>query len=459
MARVVTVGGGFGGLATALFSARRGHEVVVIDRDGGPPDGPADTLATWSRPGVVQASMAHGFLARSTRILREEAPDLLDALAEIGVGRYRIPFGPGMEDDTALASRRPVYEGIMRRVVEREPGVEFHHGSVRGLVAGDGASPRITGVHLRDGDTIRGDLVVDAAGRRSASARWLREIGFDAPSVEDHPCDLHYFTRHYRLRDGEGYPSYDVVAQPLPFAMLLVFIGDNRTFSVAAAVSATDPTRTRLQDVEVFERFIAAGPTMADWLERAVPISELTVMAGLANRQRRLMVEDRCVAPGLALVGDASLYTNPALGQGVSLTLWMAQHLADRVEQAVVDPQAAIRAHEAWLDQELGPRFERQLLADRETSRQFEAGWQGAGFLAPEDPAMRYLRAVAMLAAEDEELTTVTRRVGNLLEHPRVYWDDPAIATKVETFLASTPQEPAGEGPLPRREFETLVGA
>lgn len=300
---------------------------------------------------------------------------------------------------------------------------------------------------------------MDAAGRRSASGRWLREIGLDAPSVEDHPCDLHYFTRHYRLCEGESYPSYDVVAQPLPYAMLIVFIGDNRTFSVAAAVSATDPTRVRLQDVEVFERFIAAVPTVADWIDRAVPISELTVMAGLANRQRRLMVGDRCVAPGLALVGDASLYTNPALGQGVSLTLWMAQQLADRVEQAVADPQTAIRAHEAWLDQELGPRYQRQLLADRETSRQFEAGWQGAGFLAPEDPAMRYLQAVAMLAAQDEELTALTRRVGNLLEHPHVYWDDPAIATKVETFLASQPHTPAGEGPLPRRDFETLVGA
>ena len=459
MARVVAVGGGFGGLATALFSARRGHEVVVIDRDAGPPDGPADTLVTWSRPGVVQASMAHGFLARSTRVLREEAPDLLDAFAEIGIGRYRIPFGSGMEDDTALASRRPVYEGAMRRVVEREPGVEFHHGSVRGLVAVDGGSPRITGVRLRDGDAVHGDLVVDAAGRRSASGRWLRELGFEGPSVEDHPCDLHYFTRHYRLGEGESYPSYDVVAQPLPYAVLLVFIGDNRTFSVAVAVSAKDPARVRLQDAEMFERFIGAVPTVANWVDRAAPVSELTVMAGLANRQRRLMVEGRCVAPGLALVGDASHYTNPTLGQGVSLTLWMAQQLADRVEQAGVDPEEAIRAHETWLEDELGPRYERQLLADRETSRQFDAGWRGAGFLAPEDPAMRYLQAVTMLTAEDEELTAVTRRVENLLEHPRIYWDDPAIATKVETFLASTPQTPAGKGPLPRREFDSLVGA
>ena len=230
-----------------MFSARRGHEVVVIDRDGGPPDGPADTLATWSRPGVVQASMAHGFLARSTRILREEAPDLLDALAEVGIGRYRISFDPGMEDDAALASRRPVYEGVMRRVVEREPGVELRHGSVRGLAAVDGASPRIIGVRLGDGDAVHGDLVVDAAGRRSASGRWLREIGLEGPSVEEHPCDLHYFTRHYRLREGESYPFYDVAAQPLPYAVLLVFIGDNRTFSVAVGVSAKDPARVRLQ--------------------------------------------------------------------------------------------------------------------------------------------------------------------------------------------------------------------
>lgn len=461
MPRLVTIGGGFGGLATALFCARRGHQVVVIDRDTGPPEGPADALATWARPGVVQAPMAHYFLARSTRVLRQEAPDLLAAFAEVGIERSSARFGPGMEDDAALTARRPVYEAVMRRFVEREPGIRVRSGSVRGLVASETAPNHVAGVRLRDGEQVHGDLIVDAAGRRSTSGRWLGELGLDAPRVDSDPCDLHYYGRHYRLRDGQAYPSDAVpMVQPLPYAVLLVFIGDNRTFSVAVAVSANDPLRIRLQDPEVFERFVGAVPMTAEWIDRALPISDLSVMAGLANRQRRVVVDDRPVATGLALVGDASLHTNPILGQGVSLTFWMAQHFAEVVEQITLDhPARVARVHEAWLTRELGPQYERQLLSDRETTRQLDAGWRGAGFLAPKDPRVRYLRAVARLAAEDEEVATVAQRVAHLLESPNVYWETPAIAAKVEALQATEAGHPSGDGVLPRAQFETLVGA
>jgi phytoene dehydrogenase-like protein len=42
MTRIVVIGGGLGGLAAALFSARHGHEVVLLERDAGPPEGTAD---------------------------------------------------------------------------------------------------------------------------------------------------------------------------------------------------------------------------------------------------------------------------------------------------------------------------------------------------------------------------------------------------------------------------------
>lgn len=182
------------------------------------------------------------------------------------------------------------------------------------------------------------------------------------------------------------------------------------TFSVAVAVSANDPLRVRLQDPAVSERFVGAVPMTAEWIDRALPISDLSVMAGLANRYRRMVVDDRPVATGLALVGDASLHTNPILGQGVSLAFWMAQHFAEVVEQvSLAHPARVARAHEAWLTRELGPQYERQLLSDRETTRQLDAGWRGAGALAPKDPRVTYLRAVARLAAEDEELAIVAQ--------------------------------------------------
>lgn len=455
--RLAVVGGGMAGLATALFSGRRGHEVVVIDRTPGPPEGDADELATWDRRGVAQAGFSHYFLARSTRVVREEAPGLLEDLHDVGIRPSATSFGPGFEDDAALTARRPVYEAVMRRFVPAEPDVSFVEGSVRGYLVDDGAD-RVVGVRLADGSEVPADLVVDAGGRRTASGRWLRELGLSPPTVEDEPCDRHYYCRHYRLREGERFPSDEVpIVQPLPYGMVLVFIGDNRTFSVAFELSAEDPLRTRLQDPDVFHRFLEAVPMTAEWLGRAEPASELYVMAGLSNRRRRLVVDGRASVSGLALVGDASLYTNPALGQGVSLSFWMAQHLAESVERIPSDPAGTAVAHEAWVDEELGPRFERQLRVDREATRQLEAGLRGEGFIPPAEEPSRYTAALWALAQQDERILDLVRRVGHLLERPSAFWDDPELVREVQAHLDRGPGPDVGDGPLPRREFERLL--
>ncbi|HXR44638.1 MAG TPA: FAD-dependent oxidoreductase, partial [Pseudolysinimonas sp.] len=54
--RVAIVGAGPTGLFTSLALARRGHAVVVVDRDTGPAsDG------RWRRAGVMQFHHPHGF--------------------------------------------------------------------------------------------------------------------------------------------------------------------------------------------------------------------------------------------------------------------------------------------------------------------------------------------------------------------------------------------------------------
>lgn len=262
MARVVVVGGGMSGLATALFGARRGHDVTVVDRDQGPPDGGSDAAASWERRGVAQAHFAHGWPARSGRILRQEAPELLPVLHDAGIGTADARFGPGFEDERVLTARRPVYESVLRRFVAQEPGVHLVHGSVTGLVTTPGGD-RIIGAHLADGSVIDGDVTVDAGGRRSASTRWLRSLGFDEPVTEDVPCGLHYLSRHYRFRDGEDPPVNDWVVDVQPYLVALAFIGDNRTFSLAMAVSANDPLRAGLQDADVYDRVLRAIPAMA----------------------------------------------------------------------------------------------------------------------------------------------------------------------------------------------------
>lgn len=457
MATVAIVGGGMAGLATALFSGRRGHDVLVVERGGGPPDGAPDELAGWDRRGVAQAHFAHYFKARSTRVVREEAPDLLAALLDSGIAESSVRFGPAYSADAALDARRLVYEGVLRRIAEGEPRVTFVPARVRGYLVNDAGPPRVSGLRLADGSELGADLVVDAGGRRSVSGRWLREAGLPGLEVEERPSNQHYFTRHYRLRDGHQRPAVVPLVLALPYGVVLVFGGDNGTFSVALALSAHDPYADRVQDLEVFDRLLAALPATAAWLEHADPVSAVHVMGGLSNRRRRFVVDGRPVAAGLALVGDSALYTNPALGQGVSLSFWMAQRLADSVDRFVVDPVGAAVEYQTWVDEVPTQWFGMQVAADVAASRQFTAGLHGAGYLPPADDRARFTAAVMALRREDEHLNQIVSRIGHLLEDPAVLRDDPDIAAKVEAYLATGPAFPTDEGPLPRRDFEALL--
>jgi glycine/D-amino acid oxidase-like deaminating enzyme len=96
VARVVIAGAGFVGLAGALFMARRGHVVTLVERDGAPPDGtPDDDVDHWIHPGVSQARKSHAVLGRARRVLFDESPDVIDALIARGVHEIPVVVGAG----------------------------------------------------------------------------------------------------------------------------------------------------------------------------------------------------------------------------------------------------------------------------------------------------------------------------------------------------------------------------
>jgi flavin-dependent dehydrogenase len=181
--RTIIVGGGPTGLFTAIALARRGRDVVLVDRDPGPP-----RYGRWHRRGVMQFHHAHTLRGPVVDALRDEMPDVLDHLVKAGSVVAEAPHGR----PAALLCRRATFDAVLRRCAEGESGVILHTGHVDGLMHERG---RIRGVTL-SGRTLPGDVVIDASGRAS------RFTGDVRPPAEGGECGAVYVDRLYRFHDG-----------------------------------------------------------------------------------------------------------------------------------------------------------------------------------------------------------------------------------------------------------------
>ncbi|MEU2394900.1 NAD(P)-binding protein [Streptomyces sp. NPDC007369] len=473
MAHVVVIGGGVGGLATALLTARHGHTVELFERDTRAPGTALDRdFFRWHRPTVPQATQPHVLLGAARTLLRDELPDVYAEMLRLGARErheldwfdVRPPARPGDEDLVMLHARRIVLESALLTALRAEEGAVLRHGEpVAGLRTeqggaepGAGAGPpaaspvRVTGVTTKAGP-YAADLVVDAAGRRGGTERWLAAAGCRPPVVERHRTGLAYFCRWYRLPDGmqEG-PRRPWAVTGGPFAGCAVFPADNRVFAVTLIVHTRDATRSALRDPALFESAARAFPPGAAWLDLgAEPLSDVLATASLDNRWSALVDEQGPVVAGLVPVGDAITHTNPTLGQGTSLALWAALRVA---RTAGRDPGSARYAaeHHAWAVRTLKPWFDFQVVADAAIGERFATRAVRTG-------AARETAALFDCALEDPEVMRARARVRHLAERPERAYADPEIRARVARWLAARPDYvPNAVGPE-RAEWEKLT--
>ncbi|MET9319757.1 NAD(P)-binding protein [Streptomyces sp. NPDC003038] len=478
MAHVLVIGGGVGGLATALLTARQGHTVELFERDTRAPGTALDRdFFGWRRPAVPQATQPHVLLGAARKVLRDELPDVYEEMLRLGARERheldwfeaRPPARPGDEDLVMLQARRIVLESALVTALRAEAGVVTRYGepvtglttepgsgsgprslSTAGSEPGSGRGTRVTGVTTGTG-SYAGDLVVDAGGRRGGVERWLAVAGCRPPVVERHRTGLAYFCRWYRLPAGvEEGPRRPWAVTGGTFAGCAAFPADNRLFAVTLFVHTEDTTRSALRDPAVFEAAARTFPPGAAWLELgAEPLSEVLATASLDNRWSALVDEQGPVVSGLVPVGDSITHTNPTLGQGTSLALWGARRVARTAHR---DPGSERFAadHHAWALRTLKPWFDFQVVADAAIGERFATRAARTG-------TAREVAALFDCALEDPEVMRARAKVRHLADSPERAYADPEVRARVARWLDARPQyAPHAAGPE-RAEWEKLT--
>ena len=473
---IAVVGGGMAGLLGALVLARDGHLVTVFERDDTDVPATADeAFDHWDRRGAAHARQSHAILARLRRILRERAPDVLDALLEQGATELSVERilppdiadrepRPGDEDLVLLCCRRLTIEWVLRKAVTTEPGVVWRGGvGVAGLLA-DGTDVR--GVRLEDGTTVEADLVVVGGGRNSPVMEWTRALGGAIQPVEEvSEAGIVYLSRFYRLRDGQELPllTKDGAGGDLGYTAFAGFYGDSGTFSITFGVPTNDRELMAIRDERAWEAAIRTLKPLAPWTADglAEPITGVESMARLRNRIRRFVVDGEPVATGVVVIGDAAVATNPWYGKGcsqagiaaVALSEALVEHGRDRVGLALA-MDAAVRA-------ELEPHYTLAVRQDADRMKMHATMHDGA---APDPVASAtrdfIINGLIPATRADADVFRAFFRAFNMLDAPDVLMANPKVLEGSIAAHASKDQRPPAPKLGPERnEFLAVMAA
>jgi len=362
----VIVGASLAGCATAIQLGRAGHRVALVEKQ---PD-----------PNAYKRICSHFIQASGVPAI--ERLGLLEEMEAAGAKRPQIHMwtqwgwieAPAGRAARGLNLRREVLDPLLRSTAAGTPGVEPMLGWTAQQLLEEGGSFAGVAVRSPEGEEreIRARLTIGADGRDSRVAELSRVPTRTRP--------------HNRFAYGGyfegGAPPYapDATAWFLDPQWAAGFPTDNGLTFYAAMPTKdwlpqfkSDPSRALVD-------FIANVPD-------APPIREGRLVAppmgkvDMTNRMRRP------VAPGLALIGDAALATDPLFGVGCGWAFQSAEWLCDSVLPALRGDEPlekGLRRYRRRHAKELrGHAF---FIHDYSTGRRFNPGERMIWSAAARDP-------------------------------------------------------------------------
>lgn len=332
-AHAIVIGGSVAGLCAARVLSEHFDRVTVYERDELPTE-------PVNRSAIPQGQHVHLLMARGAQELEAIFPGLLDDMAGAGVPVVRnqpesihftaaghlLGTGNTLESNfTAYVPTRGRLEWQIRERVLALPAVSVLRGGIA-RPQFDPAGQRVTGVVLDTGETVSGDLVVDASGRGSRLPVWLEEWGFERPREDSVKIGVTYASHRVRIPDGLMAEKMVLVSASHDegLGMGMLFHEDGiwtvTAFGVAKAEPPNDFAGVLAQADTTLPPHISAA------LRSGEPVGEMAFHRYPVAKWRRYDKMRRW-PEGIMPFGDAVASLNPTYGQGVTMTALQATNL------------------------------------------------------------------------------------------------------------------------------------